>query len=282
MGKPKKTRRSKSTPYVGLEHSVFYSPAFRAMSSTGRSLLWELVGRFNGHNNGEFYLSVRDAERLLGLGSDAAVTRAFKEVQEHGFAFPTAAGSFTRKVRHATTWRLTFRSTKDGGATREYQLWRPTPGSKAEKRLIALSGSNLRSDFAGLTALIRRSDKTKSAFDMASTAPQIEAAIVQKAQDCTFATAPENGAHILYHLTATRRRGAPEECKRIRDRAIRCLGARPGRTQRQLAALANIGESRLSRFLNDRTGRRTLDIDSLDRLAGALGRMAVLDRSSTD
>lgn len=276
MGKSNKKGRSDQERWVGLPHSVFYSASYRAMSGNGRSLLWEMIGRYNGYNNGELSLSVRDAQRMLGLGSDAAVTRAFKEIEAHGFAVTVEKGAFGRKVRHATTWRLTFRPSREESATHDYLRWKPAVGSKQAKRLQVLSDSNLRSEFAGLSVLLKKADRASTHHQSVSGVPQSGTANMQGPQDCVVPTAPKFGAHIICHTVAKPRRAALDDCKRIRDRALLCLRSDPDRTQRQLAALAGLSESKLSRFLHDRSSRRTLDMDDRDRLARAISRMTML------
>ena len=51
--------------------------------------------------------------------------RAFKELQEKGFLVLTTPGSFSRKVRHATEWRLTAQFHEKEGTTKEFMRWKP-------------------------------------------------------------------------------------------------------------------------------------------------------------
>ncbi len=82
------------------------TPAWRSLTPAARAVYVVLAARFNGCNNGSLALSARDAARLCNINKDTA-TRAFHELVEHGFIECVTPGGFSRKVRHATEWRLT-------------------------------------------------------------------------------------------------------------------------------------------------------------------------------
>ena len=69
-------------------------------------LLVELCDLYNGQNNGEVFLSHRDAARRLGVGKNLA-GKAFRELEDRGFIRVQQLGSFHQMVRHATQWVLT-------------------------------------------------------------------------------------------------------------------------------------------------------------------------------
>jgi hypothetical protein len=127
----------------------------------------------------------------------------------------------------------------------------------------------MRSSFAALTAHIDGAEDANGSTHSTRSAPEIGAANVQNPQDCAVRSNPETGAHLGSHLHSNRR--APiEECKMVRGQALRWPSdPSPTRTQRQLSRLTGIEESRLSRFLHCRSGRKTLPVDALDRLASA-------------
>ncbi len=109
-------------------------PAYLHLSTGARALLIEFRRKFNGSNNGDIAMSVREAARLLGCHKDTAV-KALREVEEKGWIRPMEKGSFHmkseaggRKFRAATTWRLTNHPISlgvDTPATKEYIKWRP-------------------------------------------------------------------------------------------------------------------------------------------------------------
>ena len=80
--------------------------AWCALTAAARAVYLELAARYNGRNNGALALSARDAARRCNINKDTAC-RAFHELAEHGFIECVTPGGFSRKVRHATEWRLT-------------------------------------------------------------------------------------------------------------------------------------------------------------------------------
>jgi hypothetical protein len=83
-----------------------------------------LAQRYNGYNNGEISMSVREAARLLHVAKDTA-TKAFRELEAKGFIRRNICGSFNWKIRHATTWILTEHAFGDQLATKEFARWQP-------------------------------------------------------------------------------------------------------------------------------------------------------------
>jgi hypothetical protein len=91
---------------------------------------------YNGTNNGELYLSVRDAATSLNTGSHQA-SAAFRELEQRGFIRPRQRGAFAWKARHATAWLLTEYDDDISGhaATKEFMLWRRESEPKNKTRL---------------------------------------------------------------------------------------------------------------------------------------------------
>lgn len=123
------TGRSTTGPrFVKLEHWMLKTPAWQALPPASRALYLELAQRYNGYNNGEISMSVREAARLLHIAKDTA-TKSFHELEEKGFIRRNVCGSFNWKMRHATTWILTEHSFADRLPTKEFARW---PSEKAE------------------------------------------------------------------------------------------------------------------------------------------------------
>ncbi len=97
---------------------------WRALKPVHRALYIELAMRFNGSNNGDIALSVRDGARLIRAGKDT-VSRAFVELEQKGFVKRNRCGSFDWKIRHATTWILTEYALGETLATKDFMRWRP-------------------------------------------------------------------------------------------------------------------------------------------------------------
>jgi len=105
--------------FIGIRRSLLHSPQFSALSCTSRSLLIELQAMFNGTNNGEIFLSVRDATARLGLADFKAAQAAFAELRQLGWITETVAGCFAIKageVSRARAWRLNWIN-RDGRST---------------------------------------------------------------------------------------------------------------------------------------------------------------------
>lgn len=98
--------------------------AYRHMSAAGRAALMEFRFRYNGVNNGEISMSVRELAGLLNCANNTA-QNAIKELERLGWIKARVKGTFTRKARHATTWTLTHERFGDALPTKEYTRWRP-------------------------------------------------------------------------------------------------------------------------------------------------------------
>lgn len=113
-------------PFVGLPAAVLYSAAYQALSPTPRCILMELLGRFNGYNNGKIGMSYREMADRLDTKSLKSIGPAIVDLHSHGFIDVTAEGKW--KAREARLYRLTFISSGSNGqlaATNEYAHWTP-------------------------------------------------------------------------------------------------------------------------------------------------------------
>ncbi len=119
-----KGRSKKGDRFVKLNHWMMASAAWCSLGPPPRALYVELARRYNGHNNGEISLSVREAARLLHIAKDTA-SKAFWELEAKGFVKRHVCGSFNWKLKHATTWILTAYEFGDEPATKEFARWRP-------------------------------------------------------------------------------------------------------------------------------------------------------------
>lgn len=117
-----KGRSSHSLPYT--RHFIWQlsSPAWKSLSMTSRCLEMELKSLYNGQNNGDLYLSIREAALRLKIAPGTA-SKAFNELQEKGFIKPKQKGSFDWKKRHATTWILCEFEYNGALATKEFMRW---------------------------------------------------------------------------------------------------------------------------------------------------------------
>lgn len=98
------------------------SAAWRSLGGSALKVYMELRTRYNGSNNGQLILSIRDASNALGLGK-ATVKRAYDELQDKGFIKLRQPGRFYG--RHAAEWELTDQSFNGRPPTNEWQTWAP-------------------------------------------------------------------------------------------------------------------------------------------------------------
>ena len=128
MGKSNQKGRSKFEPHLRLHDWLTRSAAWYEASLAARSLLVELYALYRGDNRPVF-MSVREAARRLRCGKDRA-TNALAELQQLGFIELAERGSFNRKVRHASRWRLTeFPDEQGKPGSRAFLSWRPDTGN---------------------------------------------------------------------------------------------------------------------------------------------------------
>jgi hypothetical protein len=122
MGDP--ARRRKTPPFVMFYHRWIDTDAWRALSGMEAKLLLYLLRCYNGDNNGDLFLSERDAAKAIGCARNTA-SKAFVGLEQRGFIATTTKGYFS-SIRKATTWRLTCWPAHGAAATHEYRIWKPT------------------------------------------------------------------------------------------------------------------------------------------------------------
>jgi DNA-binding transcriptional MocR family regulator len=133
-----KQRRDKGrlAPFVPLLKETISAPAWRAMSHGARSLYVSLKLRYssNFRNNGQIFLSTRDAAKELGSQRDA-VQRWFRELQHYGFIVQTSGGCLGVDGKgKAPHWRLTEIGYMTDPPTRNFTRWNGTPFRKTKKQ----------------------------------------------------------------------------------------------------------------------------------------------------
>jgi hypothetical protein len=126
MSKQKKQVRREDR-HVRLYHWLMRSPAWKGLPPVARALYAELAKHYNGSNNGKIGYSVRQAAEDLRISKDTA-GQYFRVLQARGFIDPVRRGAFSRKMRHATEWRMTeFTCDASGMApTKDFMRWEVT------------------------------------------------------------------------------------------------------------------------------------------------------------
>ena len=124
--------------FVAIPFSVMKSPAYRSLTPTARALLFEIAMLENSENNGQLYLSVRDARDRLGLGDTKAVTKAFDELLMAHLIVITKEAQFVRlapDISKARSFALTWRRILGkSGASDAYLGYAPAPKKAASLR----------------------------------------------------------------------------------------------------------------------------------------------------
>lgn len=142
-------------PYFALEWRILDSEAYADLTFSARALL-DVLGRQLGvpNNNGHL-LTAYSYIKKFGFDSDRTVTRATKELIEHGFLFKTKTGGYQRGVgKFAVTWMPLSTDlnglSPNGFKPNTWRDWRPTTKPENEKsRPTNLRSSNRKN--VGLT-----------------------------------------------------------------------------------------------------------------------------------
>lgn len=250
------------------------SPAYLGLSPNARSLLEQIQTLENGSNNGQIFLSVRDATARMGLSDTKAGMAAFDQLIEHGFLAITKPGSFRVKASasnenaRATCYRLTWLPWPSASrpATNEWKSWKPTPDTPPAKRLLRVMKTNLR---WGIPSSCVEECTTPGAIPPLGDALVVEDTSTQvhrfgrNAGDQVRADSPT-------HAISQPGRATKAACAKLRATTKEWLAAKGFGSQKRLARIASICESTLSRFLSDDRGRRTLPLDQFMRLERAV------------
>ena len=137
----KKTfKKGTAPPFVMLENWMTNSAAWLALKPAPRALYLELKQIFNGGNNGQIFLSQRDAVERLNVGRDT-VGRYFNELVEKGFIIKTRGHCLGPSgIGQAATYALTELSLHGKPATKEFMAWeKQKPRSKTQHSLVGKS-----------------------------------------------------------------------------------------------------------------------------------------------
>lgn len=131
----KRGRSKTAGHFVRLDSFMMESAAWRSLTPAERVVYVEVRRRYNGVNNGRIALSARDAADRCNINKDTAC-KSFGTLEERGLIECVTPGGFTRKVRHATEWRLTdVRCDKTGALpSKAFMRWRPAPADECKTR----------------------------------------------------------------------------------------------------------------------------------------------------
>jgi Helix-turn-helix domain len=108
-GRTVRRKKSKSPPFVQIPKYMITSAAWRSLSGSAMAAYLELFRRYNGTNNGQLHLSVREFAELYGRSQDTAA-KALRELVDKGFIEIVRLSGFNLKDRRrqATEYRLSL------------------------------------------------------------------------------------------------------------------------------------------------------------------------------
>lgn len=119
------SKKGRSTArFVMLPEWLQRSEAWATMKPGPRALYLELKRRFTGFNNGDIFLSQRDAAKALNITKDTATTY-FRDLIERGFITMTQGGHLGPSgIGQAAKWALQ-EETQDGRLpAKGFMSWR--------------------------------------------------------------------------------------------------------------------------------------------------------------
>lgn len=98
------------TKFVMLTHEIFDSGRYRALEPIDRDVLWLLIRKHNGRNNGSISLGTREVAAWYGCGKSTA-NRSLQRLEKAELITAVRKGHLVPEVGRsnvATTWRLNF------------------------------------------------------------------------------------------------------------------------------------------------------------------------------
>lgn len=105
MAKQKKNN-GQSGRYISLYHDLLHSPAYRVLSSAGKTLLIDLRMSYNGSNNGNIN-AVFSELKHRGWKSPTTLFKSLYELRSLGFIALTRAGGLKQGTRVCSLYRFT-------------------------------------------------------------------------------------------------------------------------------------------------------------------------------
>jgi hypothetical protein len=241
-----KWRQKKEPKHVRVYAFLMSTVAWQHLSGSAVKVLLALMSRDDGSRNGILSFSCREAGEASGL-SDRTAWRCLQELQEKGFIECTEKGAFSRKVQHASLWRMTWQpwpGGKPAAPTHAYRKW--TPDGKT--RLKFSSGA--------VEVSVRPLETDPAAVEETATG-KLEKPAVSNDPDYAETTTPivyqgegNSAAASQQRKHALERRWA--DLTDLRERLRSHLQRSQPGEQTRLAARAQIPPGTLSKFIHGR------------------------------
>jgi hypothetical protein len=138
-------KKGSSAPFIQIEHWVYDCEAWQSLKPGPKALYLALKRRFNGHNNGELFLSQRDAAKELSVGRDT-VGKYYADLQDAGFIVQTVGHCLGPSgLGQSAKWALTEYPLNRASATKEFMSWKKqNPRRKIQHSLAGKSNTPCR------------------------------------------------------------------------------------------------------------------------------------------
>ncbi|UWQ14194.1 hypothetical protein K3556_14995 [Aliiroseovarius sp. M344] len=125
MVKGYKQKKKGAGRHVQLPEWVQATPAWQSLKPGPRALYVELKRRYNGRNNGEIFLSHRDAAKALNVNRNT-VGGYFSELQNKGFIRLTRGHCLgPAGIGQAASYALTEETLNGCSCSKEFMSWNP-------------------------------------------------------------------------------------------------------------------------------------------------------------
>jgi DNA-binding transcriptional MocR family regulator len=119
-----KFKRGSNTPHVRLDHWFYDSASWQALKPAPRAFYIELKRHFNGNNNGQIFLSQRDAAKNMNVGRDT-IASYYTTLIEHGFITQTRGHCLGPSgVGQSASYALTELPLDGKSATKDFMQWK--------------------------------------------------------------------------------------------------------------------------------------------------------------
>ncbi len=123
----KKRKKKSGEKYIGIHGQMYKSPAFKTLSPNAVRIFAEMKWRYNGSNNGEISLSIREGAKLCKIGTNKSLS-AIMELLHTGLIKIKKLGVFT--TNEATEFIITSEKLNNREATNEWRYYPENDGNK--------------------------------------------------------------------------------------------------------------------------------------------------------
>ena len=116
-------KKGQSAKFLMLDHWIYDTEAYRSLGLGARALYWALKRKYNGYNNGQVFMSHRDAAKDLARNR-GTISVYFKELEEKGFIVKTRGHCLgPNGMGQSTHWALTEYGLNGVKPTYDFKAW---------------------------------------------------------------------------------------------------------------------------------------------------------------